>query len=76
MAHNDVNNVCVVAQNAKRINVIVPARSYTKDNISIQELYMLLACVDQVEVFLVFDHHCIDFKLDTNTIQSFVYAKS
>lgn len=76
MAHNDVNNVCVVAQNAKRINVIVPSRSYSKDGISIAELYMLLACVDQVEVFLVFDHHCIDFKLDTNTIQSFVYAKS
>lgn len=76
MARNDVNNVCFVAENAKSINVIVPNRSYAKSNITIVELYMLLACVDQVEVFLVFDHHCVNFKLDTNTIQSFVYAKS
>lgn len=72
---NSVANVIAVASNAKHITVTIPSRSFC-EVVTIKELQMITTITDQLEVLCVFEHHSIDFTLDTNTIVTSVNAKS
>ncbi len=72
---NSVANVIAVASNANRVIVTIPSKRFC-EVVTIKELQMITRVTDQLEVLCVFEHHSINFTLDTNTIISSVTAKS
>ena len=73
---NSISNVVAVAYNSKRITVTVPSKNFCQGDVTIKELQTILQLVEEVQVFLQFEHHSIDFHLSANTIVSYVQARS
>lgn len=73
--NNSVNNVINTASNADRIIVTIPNRSFYQ-TVTLKELIMVASITDTFEVLCTFEHHSVEFIMDTNTIITNVRARS